>query len=443
MAIISVVIAESLAGYLTGSLALISDSAHAAFDAISTFILLVATGLSLRPADEDHTYGHGKIEILGALIGGITLLLLAGVILTFAMLRFNVGHLVQPSVVGFAAAAYTMLIDVFRVSILMCVLKTGSLSIKADLYRALIDFISTGLVFVALALARFGYPVGDTVVSVILAILLAYLSTRLIYASSMDLSDAVSGKLVKSILEEIRRTDDVLKCKELRARRVGQMTYVDAIISVSPFAQVVDADKIASKVETNLMKLLGKSSIMIHVEPMDWAIPVELKVRDATREVEGARGVHNLSLTKVNEEFYVTLHVQVDPSLALEKAHEIAEAVERSIEKSVPGIKQVTVHLEPSRAERTSGIFVDDRSISEAVRLIIHSYPDVQMSSIMIYSTHEGLHIDIRCFFAADENIARVHDLISRMEEEIRRKFVDAIVTIHPEPIRREKVSIK
>ncbi|MGP8071392.1 MAG: cation diffusion facilitator family transporter, partial [Candidatus Bathyarchaeia archaeon] len=76
-AIASVIVVEGLAGITTGSLSLLSDAGHALFDAISTLVLLVATSLSLKPADEDHTYGHGKIESLGALVGGIILLLLA------------------------------------------------------------------------------------------------------------------------------------------------------------------------------------------------------------------------------------------------------------------------------------------------------------------------------------------------------------------------------
>ena len=59
LAIASVIVLEGLAGIITGSLALLSDAGHAGFDAISTLILLVATNLSLKPPDEDHTYGHG------------------------------------------------------------------------------------------------------------------------------------------------------------------------------------------------------------------------------------------------------------------------------------------------------------------------------------------------------------------------------------------------
>jgi len=336
VAISSVILVEGLAGASIGSLALLSDAAHASFDTFSTLILLVATSLSLKPADEDHTYGHGKIESLGALIGGFILLLLAIGIAVLAFLRLSAGSTIHPSLVGYAAAGYTLGIDVLRMAVLSSAMKTGSLSVKADLYHALSDFFSTSLVFIALGLTSLGYPVGDTAISLVLATMLGFLSFRLIYASSLDLSDAVSRKLVQSILRVIRETEDVLKCKDLRVRRVGEVTYVDAVIAVSPYTGVADADTIAARVETNLTKLLGKSSILIHIEPLEWGVPVEMKIRNATGKVDGAKGLHNLTVAHVGEALFVTMHVQVEPSLPLEKANQIAESVERVIEGSVP-----------------------------------------------------------------------------------------------------------
>jgi len=440
LAMLTVIVVEGLAGIFTGSLALAGDAAHAAFDSVSTLILLIATSLSMKPADEDHTYGHGKIESLGALIGGVTLLVLAAVILTLAILRLSTASVIHPSLLGYAAASYTMGIDLLRMMILTIALRTGSPTVKADLYHAISDFFTTTLVFVALGLTSLGYPVGDTAVSLVLATLLGYLSLRLIYSSSLDLSDAVSGKLVQSILREIRRTDEVLKIKELRARRVGQVTYVDAIVAVSPFAGIADADTIASRIEANLAKLLGRSSIMIHLEPLEWEIPTELKIRNATGKVQGARGLHNLSVANVAGGLYVSLHVQVDPSLPLDKAHQIAESVERGIEQSVPEVRQVTVHLEPSMPESGSGIIVDDKDVSDAIRSVVQEYPDIlEISSITIYSIGGKLHINVHCIFAGEENISAVHDLVSRIEDSIRQKFSTAVVTIHSEPVPREK----
>ena len=109
VAIVSAIIVEGLAGLVVGSLALMSDAAHAAFDALSTLILLVATSLSLKPADEDHTYGHGKIETLGTLIGGVALIVLAGTIMVLAAYRLAFGSIIQHTSIGLAAAGWPVL----------------------------------------------------------------------------------------------------------------------------------------------------------------------------------------------------------------------------------------------------------------------------------------------------------------------------------------------
>jgi cation diffusion facilitator family transporter len=438
LAVISVIAVEGFAGVLTGSLALLSDSAHATFDAFATLILLLATRLSLKPADEDHTYGHGKFESLGALTGGIILLLLALGIVTLALSRLSQGSLVHLSFVGYAAATYTLGVDVLRMLILFTALRTGSLTVRADYYHAISDFCSTTLVFIALALTSLGHPVGDTAVSFVLAAMLGLLSVRLIHASVLDLSDAVSGKLVKSILQEIRKTDDVLKCKELRVRRVGSMTFVDAVIAVSPFADVAEADKIAGKVEINLKKFLGPSSVLIHIEPIEWDVPVELKIRDATAGVQGARGIHNLSVTNVGNGLYVKLHVQVEPSLQLEEAHGIAELIEKGIESSVPGVRQVTVHLEPSMPETSRGTIVDDEDVSASIRSVVQAYPDVlEISAISTYSIGDTLHVDVHCIFAGNTPISELHEIITKIEEGVRQRIGNAIVTVHPEPAQK------
>jgi cation diffusion facilitator family transporter len=432
----SVIIVEAFAGATTGSLALVSDAAHATFDALSTLILLLTTSLSMKPADEDHTYGHGKFESLGALIGAIILLFFAIGIAGLAIYRLSTGSHAQPSLLGYGAAGYTMAIDIVRILILTAALKSGSLTVKADLYHAASDLFSTTLVFVALGLTSLGYPVGDTAVSLVLASLLGSLSVRLIRVSILDLSDAVSGKLVKSVLRVIRETDEVLKVKELRVRRVGDVTYVDAICAVSPYAGIADADSIASRIEANLHKLLGKSSIILHIEPLEWDVPVELKVRDATNRVQGARGLHNISVTNVGDDLYVTLHVQVDPSLPLEKADEIATSVEKGIQSSIPGVRHVTVHLEPSLPESMKGTIVDDKYVTETVRSVIRDYPDVlNVSAVTTFAAEGKLHINVTCLFSGAAPISEIHEIISKIEESVRERFVNAIVTIHPEPV--------
>ncbi|MEM4249745.1 MAG: cation diffusion facilitator family transporter, partial [Candidatus Nitrosotenuis sp.] len=77
IAILSAFVVEFVFGLISNSLALLTDSIHALLDSVVTVILLLAARFAIKPPDAEHTYGHGKIESLGGLIGGIAIFLIA------------------------------------------------------------------------------------------------------------------------------------------------------------------------------------------------------------------------------------------------------------------------------------------------------------------------------------------------------------------------------
>ena len=77
IAIFSVVLVEVTVGFLVNSLAIMSDGLHALLDALSSVMLFFAVRAAMKPADEEHTYGHEKFETIGGLIGGIVLIAVA------------------------------------------------------------------------------------------------------------------------------------------------------------------------------------------------------------------------------------------------------------------------------------------------------------------------------------------------------------------------------
>jgi len=77
LAIFSAFLVELIFGLISNSLALITDSIHALLDSVVTLVLLLATRMAIKPPDAEHTYGHGKIETLGGLIGGIAIFIIA------------------------------------------------------------------------------------------------------------------------------------------------------------------------------------------------------------------------------------------------------------------------------------------------------------------------------------------------------------------------------
>ena len=89
VAIASVVVFEGAVGLVTNSLAILGDAAHALLDTVTTLILLVTTQLSLKPPDEEHLYGHGKIEPIGGLIGGVALIGLAAYLFYLSLIHIS------------------------------------------------------------------------------------------------------------------------------------------------------------------------------------------------------------------------------------------------------------------------------------------------------------------------------------------------------------------
>src|SRR4030066_485447 len=111
-AIFSVVIIEVLVGLIANSLAVLSDGLHALLDALSTIMLFFAARASLKPPDEEHTYGHEKFEAIGGLIGGITLVGVALLIFYEAAVRLisNARVIEGLELAGFFAIGYPLFI---------------------------------------------------------------------------------------------------------------------------------------------------------------------------------------------------------------------------------------------------------------------------------------------------------------------------------------------
>lgn len=442
LAISSAFIIESVIGVVVNSLAIISDAVHALFDIAATFILLLTTHLSLKPPDREHTYGHGKIESIGGLVGGISLLALSGILIGESILRVVSGGVrVLPETIGFIAIFYTLGVDFFRIGVLSRATEGGSVTVKANLYHAFSDFAST-----IVALIGFGLSVGlyassislysDSFASIFLGILLVYLSSKLIRSSAMDLSDAISPKVVGDIRKEILNVQEVMECKELKARKVGDKVFVEATVVIPDYIGLKEAHSISSRIESGIIKSCGDCAVTIHIEPAT-TTPMKKQIESLSTNVEGVKKVHNISSIYVNGKLYVTLHAQVEPSLSLEEAHSKAEIIEKNVKHHIRNTENVTVHIEPySPTPKTfRGQSIDDEEMRKIIRQITEGYAAiVKVNRIMTYESEDKRYINIDCLFARTASVDLVHDIVSDIEKEIRKKFEDTIVTIHSEP---------
>lgn len=436
IAISSVVFVEVVLGLAVGSLAILSDGVHALLDAILTLILLVTSKAALKPPDEEHMYGHEKIEPIGGLISGVVLLGMTVFLITRAVQRLLYGESLNQEweIAGFAAIGYTFCIDVLRIKVLRRV-EMESVAVKAGFYDALADFGSTLIALLGFGFAVIGFPALDAAASLVLSAAISYLSIRLVKTSGMELSDAVSKDVVDRVRREMISILGASNVKKLRARRVGGKTFIDAVMQVPDYMSLEEAHAVTSQIEERLRSVLGNVEVLIHVEPPERGMLTTKLVEKLAGEVEGVKEIHEVNIAYVHGKLYITLHAYVDPALSVQEAHELAEKIEGKLIERLTNVGNITVHMEPLNTKLQRGPMVNEDEIQQVIYKIAERFQQIfWVKSIVTFVVGGKRYINIDCYFIRQASIEEAHEIASKIENEVKQRFTETIVTVHMEP---------
>jgi divalent metal cation (Fe/Co/Zn/Cd) transporter len=125
----------------------------------------------------------------------------------------------------------------------------------------------------------------------------------------------------------------------------------------------------------------------------------------------------------------------VDRAINLYSAHKISEIVEQKIQKDIPKIEHVTIHLEPFLTV-PENFNIEDKETEIRIREILEKYHEIKKIGRIVTLNFENIRkIDIDCSFDKKLSIEKVHDLTSEIEHMIRAEIKNAVITIHPEPV--------
>jgi cation diffusion facilitator family transporter len=158
-------LAKGVVGVLTGSLAILSEAAHSLIDFGATVMTYFAVRISGKPADEEHHYGHGKVESVSALAETALLFVLSGVVVWEAVKRLagDQSHAVEATVAAFAVIAVSVVVDFVRARMLYRVAsETASEALEADALHFGSDMWSSIAVLIGLGGVALGYQWADS-----------------------------------------------------------------------------------------------------------------------------------------------------------------------------------------------------------------------------------------------------------------------------------------
>jgi cation diffusion facilitator family transporter len=436
-----VLIALKLAtGLATESLGLISEAVHSGTDLVAALLTLFAVGVAGRPADRAHPWGHGKAEHLAAL-GEAGLLVLASLYISFRALEVLVGS-AEPSVdpvwYAFVVVGVVIAVDASRTVVsLSASRRYGSPALAANAVHFGSDFAGSTAVLAGLLLARAGWPEGDSVAALFVAVLVLLAAGRLMRRNVDVLMDRVPVDAERAARVAIARLEPSVELRRLRMRQASGRHFADVVIGVSPDAGVGQGHAAADAVEEAVQRALPESDVVVHVEPAEGEAALRERVHAAALTVPRVREVHNLRVVAVDDGLQVALHLKLPGELTLESAHAVASQVERAIGRAVPEVVSVQTHLEPlrepgtGRAPAESDVEADSETVARIVRDRTGSPP----RELRFLQTEDGLVAFLTLVLDPASALADAHARASEVEQEIRQALPDlADVSVHTEP---------
>ncbi len=266
-------IAKIFGGVISSSQALIADGIHSLSDLATDVIVLYAMKHSVREADEEHPYGHGRIETLATVVLGISLLGVAvGIALDAIDRLFNTERLLNPGMLALLIAIISVLSKeaIYHYSMTIA-RKFRSNLLKANAWHSRSDSISSIIVVIGVLGSMAGLNYLDAIAAVGVAFMIAKIGWDLSLHSLRELIDTgLEPERVEAIRGSILAVDGVQSLHVLRTRRMGSDALVDVHIQVNPRLSVSEGHHISETVRARVIKEIDEvADVMVHIDPED------------------------------------------------------------------------------------------------------------------------------------------------------------------------------
>ncbi|MBA7613560.1 Ferrous-iron efflux pump FieF [subsurface metagenome] len=269
--VIGLIVLKALVAVITGSISISAQAVDSFLDLFAITIIFFAISVANRPADEEHPFGHGKVEGIAAIVQGVLILTAGGLIIYSAVHRITVGTTLELTEVGIGVMLVSIIVSIFLSRHLFKVSRaTDSIALEAAARNIAADVYSAAGVLVALVAIRFtGLGILDPIVALGVALV--------ILKAAYDIMRKSFGELVDVRLPRAEE-DEIISCieehsgqlvgfHEVRTRRAGSQRFIDLHLMLPKNASVEEAHQMCDHLEQDIENRLPNSDVTIHVEP--------------------------------------------------------------------------------------------------------------------------------------------------------------------------------
>jgi len=436
-----ITLGKGWAGLATGSLALISDAAHSLLDVAATTMTWLAIRAASKPADEDHHYGHGKVESIAALVETAFLFLLSGAVALEGIRRL----LEEQSAIKIHWLAIVVLIvsiaiDGWRFTSLKRVAKeTQSEALAADALHFSSDLINSALVLAAFGASALGYPQADALVAVGVSLFIAIAGYRLAKRTLNTLLDTAPLGSANQIKKLASAVPGVVSVDDIKVRQVGADLFIEIEISVARSMSFDRVGTLKNSITSAIRSEFLQASITVTATPVtldEETVLERILIIAARRRIP----VHHVTVQEIEGKLSVSLDLEVDGKMSLNDAHTVASQLESAIQDELGSDTEVETHIEPLVISSMIGRDVDEEHRQNIARsLINNALPNQTISDIhnvRVRTTDHGLIVNYHCRVAPDLDVTHVHEAVDQLEQRVRKENPNILrIVSHTEPM--------
>ncbi len=257
---------------VTGSMGVLSDGVESVANILAALVMLKAIRVASTPPDESHPYGHGNIEFMAVFFEGLLITAAALGIVATAVVRFFQGSPIERLDLGtWLMAGVSVLTGLLAGYVWSRGRRYDNATLRADGRHLATDTVTTLGVLAGLIVVRAtGWTWVDTAVAMVLSVLIFAAGWGLLrqgFDGLMGKADPDDDAVILEILERHRAKGRITGYHKVRHRHTGPFHWVDMHLQVEPQRTVADGHALASQIEGEIERALGRANATAHVEP--------------------------------------------------------------------------------------------------------------------------------------------------------------------------------
>jgi ferrous-iron efflux pump FieF len=266
---ITIFIIKFLGWIKSDSASLFASLIDSLLDVTSSFVSMIATHIALAPADDNHRFGHNKVQDL-AIFAQAIFFMSSG---AFTLFTSSKGLWSGNYISDYKSSIQAMLICIILALFLLLyqtyvIKKTNSEIIKVDKIHYLSDLASNVSVIISIFISRY-FIFADAIFAILIAFYIIFSSIKLFRDSLKNLLDEEFSKVDREkILDILRKNAQVLGVHDLKTRKAGDKRFIQFHIDLDPTISLINAHHISEKISQELVKIFLNCEVIIHQDPI-------------------------------------------------------------------------------------------------------------------------------------------------------------------------------